>query len=236
MQGDEKYKDKRQEAGSRVGGGVFSAILNLPLHILFAIFVSAFISFIIEALGIWFGWWDQPGVLHSQSMVEQEIIYLNDRLHKSVLEPVSGITVQQSFEYVLGKVVGFFEFLGVAHYGKGDYYGGFGAYVGAAVNMFILTVLRFMVFVFSLVLYLFFGWVGLSVGILERDKRRAGLGRESGTIFQISRSMVPISVVVPMIIYMSYPDSIDPVFIMWPAAAVFGVSVAYMAASFKKYA
>jgi hypothetical protein len=232
---DNQYRDKREKAGEDSKRGFVSTVLTLPVAIVMAIFISSLVSFIIEAVGMAAGWWVEPGVLHSQKMVEQELMYLNDRLEKTILEPFTGLTVQQSFQYTVGKLVEFLDYIGIAKYGSGEYYGGPAAYLGAAVNMLILTFIRFLVFIFSLVLYVLFGWVGFSIGLLERDKRRSGGGRESGTIFQLARSVVPVSIVVPMILYLSWPNSIDPVFIMFPAAAVFGVAVAYMTASYKKY-
>jgi hypothetical protein len=232
---DDKYRDKRAQGANDTKKGFFETILTLPFAITYAIFISAFISFLIEATGIWFEWWNEPGVLHSQIMVEQELVYLNDRLDKTILEPITGITVQQAFEYTVGKLFDGLQWLGLAQFGYGQHVGGPAAYLGAAVNMLVLTVIRFMVFVFALVLYVLFGWVGFTIGLLERDKRRAGGGRESGTVFQTARNLVPVSVVVPMMIYLSWPNSIDPVWVMWPASAFFGIAVAYMVASYKKY-
>ncbi len=232
---DSKYRDKRAQSGNEAKKGFFETLLTLPFAIISAILISALVSFIIEATGMWFEWWVEPGVLHSQKMVEQELMYLNDRLDKTILEPITGITVQQTFEYTVGKLFSGLQWLGLAQFGYGQHYGGPAAYLGAAVNMLMLTVIRFMVFVFALVLYVLFGWVGFTIGLLERDKRRAGGGRESGTVFQTARNLVPFSVVVPMIIYLSWPNSIDPVWVMWPAAACFGIAVAYMVASYKKY-
>jgi hypothetical protein len=228
-------RDKRESKTEEGRKGLLSTILTLPVVIVSALLISALVSFIIEAAGIAFNWWEEPGVLHSQRMVEQEIYYLNDRLEKNILEPLSGVTVKEAFDRTVGNVASAIDWIGLGGYGRSNATGGFGAYLGAAANMILLTCIRFLVFVFALVLYLLFGYVGLSIGLLERDKRKAGGGRESGTIFQFARSCVPISIALPLFLYLAWPNSIDPVWIMFPFAASFGVAVAYMAASYKKY-
>jgi hypothetical protein len=230
-----RERDKREQKTEEGRKGLLFTVLTLPFVILSALLISALVSFVIEAAGIAFDWWDEPGVLHSQKMVEQEIYYLNDRLEKNILEPLTGVTVQDAFEKTVGNVAKFINWIGLGSYGKSQADGGFGAYIGAAANMIILTCIRFLVFIFALVLYVLFGWVGLSIGLLERDKRKAGGGRESGTIFQLARACVPISIALPLFLYLTWPNSIDPVWIMFPFAAGFGLAVAYMAASYKKY-
>ena len=231
----EQHRDRREQKAAESKRGVLHTLSSLPFLMIKALLISAVISFIIEALGIAFNWWDEPGVLHSQKMVQQEILYLNDRLNKNLLEPITGVTVKQAFDVTVGNVARAVSWIGLGQYGQNPSVNGVGTYLGAAANMIILTCIRFLVFMFALVLYVFFGWVGFTIGLLERDKRKAGGGRESGTIFQLAKSCVPISVGLPLILYLAWPNSIDPVWIMFPFAASFGIAVAYMAASYKKY-
>ncbi|GEA09122.1 integrating conjugative element membrane protein [Alteromonas sp. KUL42] len=231
----EEKKDNRVKKNDEGRRGGLWLLIDFPIAIVSALFLSAFISYLIEAVGMFFEWWDLPGVLHSQKMVVSELGYLNDRLDKSVIEWMSGVSVKEVFDSSVGSVAEFFGFIGVGEYAQGDYRGGIGAYIGAFVNIVILTFIRFLVFVFALPLFFINAWVGFVIGAFERDKRRAGIGRESGAIFQFTRRSVPFTVGIPLFLYLAWPDSIDPLFIIYPFAAFFGIMVAYATASYRKY-
>ncbi|KZN63376.1 DUF4400 domain-containing protein [Pseudoalteromonas luteoviolacea] len=220
--------DKRTNDESLVG-----TLLNLPYVILCMLLVSAFVSSVIEVLGIMFDWWAEPGIKHSQIMLQSEVEYLRVTLAKNAITYVSGLSVQTLFDSSIGKIFVFFNSVGLLE--QTQYKDGIGVYVGAVLNIFLITFLRFFVFLFSFPLYLIFGYVAFSVGIFERDKRRAGGGRESGTIFQLAKSSIAPSISVALFIYLAWPDSINPVFVFFPSAVVFAISIAYMTASYKKY-
>lgn len=227
--------DKRTEKNEEARKGVIHAIFTWPIAIISALFISALISYLIEVLGMLFDWWDLPGVLHSQKMVEQELVHLNDRLDKSVIEWASGVTVKEIFDNTIGYVEDGLSWLGLMSFANSNATGGFGAYLGAMANMILLTAMRFMVFVFALPLFGIWGYVGFIIGVFERDKRRAGIGRESGAIFQASRKLVPLSLAIPFFAYLAWPNSIDPLFIIFPFAVFLGIAIAYTAASYRKY-
>lgn len=232
---NKKNSDKRtgkKEEGKR---GLFYYLFAMPLAIASALIFSAFISYVIEAVGMLFDFWDEPGVLHSQIMVEKELEHLNHRLDKSVIESISGISVKEIFDFTVGTFAEWFRWLGLLSYAQGNISGGFGAYVGALVNMLLLTFMRFMVFVFALPLFGLWAYVGFIVGVFERDKRKAGIGRESGALFNASRKTVPLGIAIPFFLYLAWPQSIDPLFIIYPFAVFLGVVIAYMAASYRKY-
>jgi len=228
-------EDKRASSGEKSKKGLSYFLLELPALLVLGLFISALISTLIEWCGMWFGWWDVKGVLHSQMMIRQELMFLNDKLDKNLLEPISGITVKSVFDITVGKVSEFLHYIGVYSFGTEPGRQSFGDYAGALGNMVILTFIRAMVFVFALPMFVLFAWVGLVIGMIERDKRRAGGGRESGAIFQLARASVVPSIGLAWFLYLAWPNSIDPVFIIFPFAVCFGTAIAYMSASFKKY-
>ncbi|MAD89079.1 MAG: hypothetical protein CMK64_05200 [Pseudoalteromonas sp.] len=220
--------DKRANDESLVG-----TLLNLPFVIIWMLLISAFVSAVIEVLGIMFEWWLEPGIKHSQIMLQNELEYLRITLAKNAITYFSGVSVQALFDNSVGRIFVFFNDIGLLE--QTQYKDGIGVYIGAVVNIFLITFMRFFVFLFSFPLYLIFGYVAFSIGIFERDKRRAGGGRESGTIFQLAKSSVAPSISFALFIYLAWPDSINPVFVFFPSAVVFAISIAYMTASYKKY-
>lgn len=213
---------------------LFSIVLGLPITLFVTLALSALISTCIEWAGMYFDWWDVKGILHSQQMVTAELGHLNARLSKNIVELTTGVTVKDMFDATVGFIAMKFEHWGLLHYGQRGS-GFLGVYVGAAVNIFLLTFIRFFVFLFSIVMFILFGLVGFTIGVFERDKRRAGGGRESGAIFHLARRSVAPSVGLAAFLYLAWPNTIDPVLIIFPFAVAFGVAVAYMAAAYKKY-
>ena len=77
-------------------------------------------------------------------------------------------------------------------------------------------------------------FVGLVDGLVRRDIRRFGAGRESGFIYHRARaSLIPLAVL-PWVTYLALPVSVNPLLILLPSAALLGVAVCIAAATFKK--
>ncbi len=224
----DKKKDDRANNDS-----LLNVLLRLPFTIFLMLILSAFISSFIEILGIFFEWWDLPGVKHSQLMLREELDYLRITLAKNAITAISGVSVQALFDNSVGYIFRFFHDIGL--FDNPDLTIGFGAYLGAVVNIFLVTFMRFFVFVFSIPLYFIFGYVAFVIGIFERDRRRAGGGRESGALFQLSRKSILPSISIALFCYLAWPNSINPVFVFFPSALLCAIAIAYMTASFKKY-
>ena len=78
-------------------------------------------------------------------------------------------------------------------------------------------------------------FVGLIDGLVRRDVRRFGAGRESGFIYHRAKaSLMPLAVL-PWVTYLALPISVHPLLILLPSAALLGLAVSLTAGSFKKY-
>jgi integrating conjugative element membrane protein (TIGR03747 family) len=72
-------------------------------------------------------------------------------------------------------------------------------------------------------------------GLVRRDVRRFGAGRESGFVYHRARaSLMPLAVL-PWVTYLALPVSVRPLLILLPSAALLGIAVDIAAATFKKY-
>jgi integrating conjugative element membrane protein (TIGR03747 family) len=94
---------------------------------------------------------------------------------------------------------------------------------------------RLVVILFSMPIFLAFGVVALTDGLLQRDLRRFGGGRESGYIWHHAMKAVKPTVILPIVIYLGLPFSIHPNLIVLPFAVLFSISLWIGAAWFKKY-
>jgi integrating conjugative element membrane protein (TIGR03747 family) len=87
----------------------------------------------------------------------------------------------------------------------------------------------------TLPLFLLAALTGLVDGLVRRDVRRFGAGRESGFVYHRARaSLMPLATL-PWVIYLALPVSVAPLVILLPGAVLLGVAVCISAATFKKY-
>jgi len=77
-----KNTDSAQKAAER---GVISTLFVRLVQILFFFALTLLFSIIIEWMGIAFNFWGEPGVLHSETMLERELQYLNDDFKRSAV-------------------------------------------------------------------------------------------------------------------------------------------------------
>ena len=108
--------------------------------------------------------------------------------------------------------------------------------VGAAVTARTSTFLvRLLVVVMTLPLILTAAFVGLIDGLVRRDVRRFGAGRESGFVYHRAKaSLMPLAML-PWVTYLALPISVHALVILVPSAALWGIAVSLTAGSFKKY-
>jgi integrating conjugative element membrane protein (TIGR03747 family) len=83
--------------------------------------------------------------------------------------------------------------------------------------------------------FLLFSLVALVDGLVKRDLRRWGGGRESSFLYHwAKRSALPL-LVLTWVVYLALPFSLHPSFVVLPFAILFALSVEVTASTFKKY-
>ncbi len=113
------------------------------------------------------------------------------------------------------------------HYGR--------AYIESVIYVFITFVIRLVVIVFTSPLFLLAAFAGFTEGLMMRDRRKFGAGRESSFLYHHARRLIGPIMLSAWVLYLSIPISIYPNIILVPAAFLFGLSICVTAASFKKY-
>jgi len=109
------------------------------------------------------------------------------------------------------------------------------SYLIAAAFVVLIFLVRLLVLVLTLPLFLLAGFVGLVDGLVRRDIRRFGAGRESGFIYHRAKSSLMPLAVLPWVTYLALPFSVSPLWILLPSAILLGVAMNIAAGSFKKY-
>jgi len=94
---------------------------------------------------------------------------------------------------------------------------------------------RMAILMLAMPIFLLFSLVALVDGLVQRDLRRWGGGRESSFVYHYAKKAALPLVVITWVVYLALPFSLHPSFIVLPFASLFAMSVAVTASTFKKY-
>lgn len=108
-------------------------------------------------------------------------------------------------------------------------------YVEVMINMFNVFVLRVCVMLFSFPVYGFCAVVGVSRGLVNRELRKWGGGRESSGQFHLWMNLVPFGFAGSWVLYLSWPGTLNPNYIVMPFAIFFGWMLMLTSYRMKKY-
>ncbi|HJH22677.1 MAG TPA: TIGR03747 family integrating conjugative element membrane protein [Pseudomonas lactis] len=226
--------------------GLIVSAIGLVLRIIGLLIASLLFSILIEFAGLLLFWGDQ-GWRHSQAMLNSELGWLSEHFKASLIlqqpEQTIGRWLDFLNQWLLVKT-GFADFAQqarVSSMGDGfwgwinQFYVSIEDFVMAAVYVTFTFVVRLTILVLATPLFLLAMFTGFVDGLMRRDLRKFGAGRESSFVYHRAKRAVLPLLIVPWIIYLSLPFSISPIAIMLPCAVVLGAAVAITAKTFKKY-
>jgi integrating conjugative element membrane protein (TIGR03747 family) len=226
--------------------GLIVSVIGLVLRIIGLLVASLLFSILIELAGLLLFWGDQ-GWRHSQAMLANELGWLSEHFKSSLILQQPGQTIVQWLDFLnqwLLVKTGFTDFARqarVSSQGNGFWswinqlYVSIDDFVMAAVYVTFTFVVRLTILVLAAPLFLVAMFTGFVDGLMRRDLRKFGAGRESSFVYhRAKRAMAPL-LVAPWIVYLSLPFSLNPLFIFIPSAAMLGVTTAVTATTFKKY-
>lgn len=226
--------------------GIIGKTLSLPIRILLILLFSLILSILFEWLGLYFFWGDQ-GWRHSEAMFITELGWLNDGFKESLMMSQPGITAHRLLEqtyYWCFERTGFVEFASQARFRSQGHdiasniatvYVIIEDYLLAIVYVTLTFIVRVMVLVLSIPLFALAALCGFTEGLVRRDLRRFGAGRESSFIYHRAKRLITPLVIAPWFIYLSSPISVNPVLVLIPCAIALGLAITITAATFKKY-
>jgi integrating conjugative element membrane protein (TIGR03747 family) len=111
----------------------------------------------------------------------------------------------------------------------------FDDYLEASTYVTQTFIIRLALILFSLPIFLVAALVGGVDGLVERDLRRWGGGRESSNVFNLARRSVVPSFVAACVVYISLPFSINPIIVILPFACLLGLATRIAFERLKKY-
>lgn len=239
-------KQQQYQPPRRKEPGLIGNLLTALVQLIVWLIISLMLSIIIEWLGmIWF--WPEQGAGHAKSVLIADQTYLNQQLHNRSLgirnnvvafteETINWIAGQSWLETFLNNLPTTQDKRLSSLQGWGyDLYQRFDDFLHASVYVTQTFVIRLALIVFSLPIFAVAALVGAVDGLVERDLRRWGGGRESSNVFNLARKSVVPAFVAACVVYISLPFSINPLIVMMPFATLLGLAVRTALARLKKY-
>ncbi|CAJ2792566.1 integrating conjugative element membrane protein, PFL_4697 family [Burkholderia pseudomallei] len=231
--------------------GLIAQIVTLPFRFVGVLIGSLFLAVLIEWVGMMILWPDQ-GWHHAQAMLHHETDQLAADFFDSLLvhEPAHTAQVWLDTGYRLvfvktgilawirdadaqthvNSMMGtdLRHYLGLVAVHLEDY-------LLAALYTGLTFLVRLLVLIMVLPLFVLAAFTGFVDGLVRRDIRRFGAGRESGFLHHRAKATMMPLVVFPWIAYLALPVSISPLLILLPCAALLGMSIDVTMGTFKKY-
>ena len=222
--------------------GLFSLIF-LPLTMAFVVASylvgSVLLSIALEWGGMLFGLCDYD---HAARVLEQEFAYLGDNFTMTLF----GVSAQDAAL----RVIHFFQGNLVAQPAAQTHVSpqellsmrfwqnltaNWPYYRNALVYVLMVTGIRCVIIVLSSLLFVIVGMVAAIDGLHLRELRKVGGGIEHAGVYHLTKALVPYTVWLSPVLYLSWPSSINPNFILLPGMLLFYVAVLIGFSTFKKY-
>ncbi|NIB44040.1 TIGR03747 family integrating conjugative element membrane protein [Pseudomaricurvus alkylphenolicus] len=228
--------------------GFWSNLLTGFAQCLKWLVVSLLFSIIVEWIGMTF-WWEAQGIDHSQQMLANELSFLGTDVQHSLLtdNPTTYADSLSKWFHVLlfeyTRILELIEWLSPepAPGEKGirlvlrNLYWPMSEYVAAAVQITQVFAVRLAILTLASPAFGLFALVALVDGLVRRDLRRWGGGRESSFVYHYAKKAAFPLIISAWVIYLALPVSIHPSWVILPFSIGFAFTVSVTASTFKKY-
>lgn len=248
---DIAQRAEQQQEGEKTFLGVLFA---MPFQFIGVMFGSLLGAIIIEWICMYVFWPDE-GWKHAQRMFEYELGWLSQDLLRSVVIKEPGRTAllltQTVYDWLVVKtglqetINGFTQYTRSPElqnagsfdlrYEMGRAMVGLQNYGLAALYTMLTFCVRIVILLLTIPLFVLAAFIGLIEGLVQRDLRKFGSGRESSYLYHKARGTIVPLAIVPWTVYLSIPISISPLLALLPSAVLLGISVSITVSSFKKY-
>ncbi|MCX4030185.1 TIGR03747 family integrating conjugative element membrane protein [Endozoicomonas sp. SM1973] len=250
-QQDVKDYDKKRK-------GMVGSTISFIFYLFLTLLGSLFINIIIEWIGMAFWWPNEPH--HAQGMVIAELNYLEDTIGQHpffgdtkgfVMHQASAIyqvvVIESGLQGLLSQrhqLFGNIESLYNEYASDASLFGEVNlqsasstgqTYIESALSSTQLFVVRLLILTLSIPAVLLAILIGMTDGIVERDLRKWGGGRESSMVFSFAKSFFKPVIFIFTMLYLSLPVTVSPFFIFVPFAISLGLVVRKLFEKMKKY-
>ncbi len=180
-------------------------------------------------------------------MLVHELQYLNDNFKQSILRAPPVVIAQRVVTWVRhsAEAIGFSRFIAWLRRSAHGVTGTrriasntsprFQHYLEAMLNVVQTFSVRLLVLTLATPVFGLCGLVGFVEGLMCRDLRRWGGGRESSFVYHHGKKILGPSILLAWMLYLATPFTLHPRVVLLPFAAAVGFGAAVTAATFKKY-
>ena len=228
--------------------GTFSRVLTGLAQCLKWLFLSLIFSVLIEWIGMLF-WWEEQGLDHSRQMLVSELQFLGADFHRSWLtaHPMQFASdLSDRFYHIAFEWTGIVDLIqwitpvpGLEESGVRPvlhrFYRPVADYVLAGMQITQVFAVRLAILTLATPVFGLFTLVALVDGLVRRDLRRWGGGRESSFVYHYAKKAAIPLIIVAWVLYLALPFSLHPSWIILPFALAFASAVTITASTFKKY-
>ena len=228
--------------------GLISKSLTAIAKIIQWLLLSLLFSIIIEWAGMVL-WWPDEGLEHSRAMLANEISYLDNDFRRSVVtsDPARFAKrfADNTYHYLfeVTRFVAFIRWVSPPPVKNEQglrptlykIYHPIAEFVIAMMQVTQVFSVRLAILTLAMPIFLLFSLVALVDGLVQRDLRRWGGGRESSFVYHYAKKAALPLVVLTWVTYLALPFSMHPTLVVLPFAVMFAFAVAITASTFKKY-
>ena len=189
------------------------------------------------------------GIEHSRTMLAKETSYLDTDFRKSIITSNPAQFAKQiadSTYHYLFEVTRFVDFIRwiSPQPGKNEegirptlhkVYLPVAEFVIATMQVTQVFSVRLAILTLAMPVFLLFSLVALVDGLVQRDLRRWGGGRESSFVYHYAKKAAFPLIILTWVTYLALPFSLHPTFVVLPFAVMFALTVSVTASTFKKY-
>ncbi|MDN3519058.1 TIGR03747 family integrating conjugative element membrane protein [Aquisalimonas lutea] len=207
-------------------------------------------SIVVEWIGQTWIWPDQ-GVEHSRQMLQRELGYLHQDFERSVVPGIDNSAMYaKAFAdwtyYGVVEASGLQSLLrwlarspdpegGDLQHAARASYAAAEPYILSAVTIMQVFALRVGVLTLAMPIFVLFGLVAVVDGLVQRELRRWGGGRESSFVYHHAKRLMMPSIAMAWVVYLALPVSTHPNWVILPFSVLNATTVAITASRFKKY-
>src|SRR5690606_13066064 len=202
-------------------------LFSLPGKVIGLLLVSLLCSLLIEYAGmLWF--WPEQGWRHSQDMLHAELGWLSEQFQRSLLLQNPEASTRAALDSLHAALFERSGLLDYAHQARAQRdNGGLSSllarlyllledFILASLFVTLICAVRIIILTLALTLFALAMFTGLVDGLMRRDLRKFGAGRESSFIYHRAKGLLTPLLVTPWILYLALPVSLNPLWILLP--------------------
>ncbi|MDP8051506.1 DUF4400 domain-containing protein [Pasteurella atlantica] len=209
--------------------------IELGLNIISYIVISIIINTTIEWLSIIF---DIFPYNHAQQILQIEISYLSNNFTTTLF----GISAQELIDNILSI---FTVYLHSTPNNSSDAImisinwikslgNSFTPYINSLLYITMITATRCVIILLSISLFIIVGIAAMVDGLHIRELRKVGGDDEHGDVYHWAKASISKIITISPIIYLAYPSSINPNFVLLPGIIMFFIATFLFFSKYKK--